>query len=355
MSGPPSGNKTQPASTPATPGGSANPMNGKATDTSGRAAPKPPAPMDRSSIGPQLRAAREARGWNLDHIESLTKVRAGLLTHLENGEFDRLPEPIYTQSYLKAYAQAVGLPLEPLLEAYRRVTPNAPVATSPVVRRQPARAPVQLGGWLLGALAVAALGAYLFLSLRSRGDTVAPVAPPAPEVVTPQPETPPAPQTVTLSVTSTPPGATVLLDRVRIGITPMQNQPVTAGPGRELRIELEGYQPGVQTIDLDRDKSFDVSLAVQPPKPTGTAATPPGASTPNAPIVLAFSGPSWVRITDATGKRLFEGTPKAGETKSFTGPITVRVGRPDLVSATVNGQAKGVLGPTASPSTIKLP
>jgi cytoskeleton protein RodZ len=141
----------------------------------------------------------------------------------------------------------------------------------------------------------------------------------------------------------------VLLDGIRIGVTPLVNAPVTAGSSRELRVELPGYKATLKTVDLSSNRSYAASLVPEPP-----AGTPVTAATAGQ-ITLTFQGPSWVRITDASGKRLYEGTPAAGTVKNFPGPVSVRAGRPDLILASIGGQTRGALGTKASPATVRLP
>jgi hypothetical protein len=42
----------------------------------------------------------------------------------------------------------------------------------------------------------------------------------------------------------------VLVDRFRVGVTPLVGFPVSAGPARELRVELAGHLPEVRSLDL---------------------------------------------------------------------------------------------------------
>ena len=345
-------------------------------------------PFDRHNIGSRLRAAREAKGLSLSQLADQTRVRISALEAIEAGDFERLPEPIYVQSYLRAFAQAVGAPVDPVLEAFRRTSPSLPPASAvaaAVSRRTIETRPsggLSMGGIALGLAALALVAGYLFVSLRSQAITnpntvVAPTTatsdPPGTTAGTPTPDTSSSPSnsgpsnpsdptagttpgstptavgTVNLSVTSTPPGATVLLDGISIGVTPLLNAPVTAGSSRELRVELPGYKATVKTVDLSSNRSYAATLVANPP--AGTPATPASAGQ----VTLTFQGSSWVRVTDATGKRVYEGIPAKGTVKNFPGPVTVRAGRPDLIVASVGGQSKGSLGTKASPATIRLP
>ena len=66
------------------------------------------------------------------------------------------------------------------------------------------------------------------------------------------------------------------------------------------------------------------------------------------PVVMTAVDDVWIRIYQADGTRLYEGTLKRGD--SYTVPDTARdpmilTGRPDALSVTVGGQAMPPLGP----------
>jgi cytoskeleton protein RodZ len=356
------------------------PATGSANDTS---TPITGAePFDRQNIGSRLRAAREAKGLTISDLADQTRVRVAALEAIEAGDFARLPEPIYVQSYLRAFAQAVNVPVEPVLEAFRRGAPSIPVPSAvaaAVSRRTIETKPsggLSLGGIVLGLAALALVAGYLFVSLRSRaitnpttvqapGTSTGVSDPPGttsstgtpsnsgatdPNATDPNATDPNAVVgNVNLSVTSNPPGASVLLDGISIGVTPLVNAPVTAGSSRELRVELPGYKATVKTVDLSSNRSYAASLVAE--APAGTPVTPATAGQ----VTLTFQGASWVRITDSSGKRLYEGIPAAGTVKNFPGPVSVRAGRPDLIVASIGGQSRGTLGTRPSPTTVRLP
>src|SRR5687767_15066864 len=57
----------------------------------------------------ELRHARERLGLSLRDIADRTKIRTTILGAIENNETDRLPPPIFTRGFVKAYAREVGL------------------------------------------------------------------------------------------------------------------------------------------------------------------------------------------------------------------------------------------------------
>ena len=70
--------------------------------------------------GPDLRALREARGVTLREIYERTRVTVVNLEAIETGQFHRLPSPAYAKTFIKAYADAVGIDGKMIQEAYGR-------------------------------------------------------------------------------------------------------------------------------------------------------------------------------------------------------------------------------------------
>jgi cytoskeleton protein RodZ len=72
-----------------------------------------------AEIGATLRAARMSARIDVSEIEAQTKIRAKYLRALENEEWDLLPGPTFVRSFLRTYAQALGLDEKVLVEEYR--------------------------------------------------------------------------------------------------------------------------------------------------------------------------------------------------------------------------------------------
>jgi cytoskeleton protein RodZ len=72
------------------------------------------------SIGETLREARMRRRLDIADVESKTKIRAKYLRALENEEFGLLPGPTFVKTFLRTYAEVLGLDPHPLIEEYRR-------------------------------------------------------------------------------------------------------------------------------------------------------------------------------------------------------------------------------------------
>jgi cytoskeleton protein RodZ len=71
------------------------------------------------SIGETLREARMRQRLDIADVEARTKIRAKYLRALENEEFGMLPGPTFVKTFLRTYAEMLGLDPHVLVEAYR--------------------------------------------------------------------------------------------------------------------------------------------------------------------------------------------------------------------------------------------
>jgi len=65
-------------------------------------------------------AIRSTKGISLEEIASDTKLKVSTLKAIEAGDFDALPGGIYTISYIRQYARAIGVDEGSLIELYRK-------------------------------------------------------------------------------------------------------------------------------------------------------------------------------------------------------------------------------------------
>jgi transcriptional regulator with XRE-family HTH domain len=71
------------------------------------------------SIGETLREARMRQRLDIADVEQRTKIRAKYLRALENEEFGMLPGPTFVKTFLRTYAETLGLDPHLLVEEYR--------------------------------------------------------------------------------------------------------------------------------------------------------------------------------------------------------------------------------------------
>jgi cytoskeleton protein RodZ len=71
-------------------------------------------------IGDQLRETRLRSRIDIAEVEAATKIRAKYLRALENEEWDLLPGPTFVKTFLRTYADYLGLDARMLVEEYRQ-------------------------------------------------------------------------------------------------------------------------------------------------------------------------------------------------------------------------------------------
>jgi cytoskeletal protein RodZ len=72
------------------------------------------------TVGELLRQERVKQHKTLEQIAEKTKIRPGILDHLEKGEYHFLPSRTYVQGFVKAYAHALKMDSEKALAFFRR-------------------------------------------------------------------------------------------------------------------------------------------------------------------------------------------------------------------------------------------
>ncbi|PYE55955.1 RodZ domain-containing protein [Deinococcus yavapaiensis] len=335
----------------------------------------------------ELKAAREARGWTLADVSKRTSIRAEFLRALEEGDFSSLPERPYARSYLLRYAAELGVEATSLLANFDRAVPAASTVTP---RRRGVVVPVGLVAASVSVVVVlATLGWWAYAAWRSHEVTGS-------KTVTSPQVTQAARGDVRVTIDSDPSGARVYLDNRFLGTTPVRSFPLQARASGELRVERDAYKPVVRPVTLQSGRWWRVTL-----KPTASpdASTivdmhlrsklaaqsvnmnssgrfvpsfTPGVVSPTDPVpsadaegmarleaaakpeeavepteteggvTLSFVGESWVRVTDANGRVLFEGVPAVGSSRAFPKGVHVRVGSAGAV--TVAGVPLGTIG-----------
>ena len=73
-----------------------------------------------AEIGQTLRETRLRNRVDITEVEAGTKIRAKYLRALENEEWDLLPGPTFVKTFLRSYADYLGLDSRLLVEEYKQ-------------------------------------------------------------------------------------------------------------------------------------------------------------------------------------------------------------------------------------------
>jgi cytoskeleton protein RodZ len=129
-----------------------------------------------ADIGSLLRETRMRERIDITTVESATKIRAKYLRALENEEWDQLPGPTFVRTFLRTYAEYLGLDPKMLVEDYKqrfeRPGPQDLMPFSPRGGgRRPQRPPRVIPPWaIIGVCVLLLLGALFVIGSLGPGD-----------------------------------------------------------------------------------------------------------------------------------------------------------------------------------------
>jgi cytoskeletal protein RodZ len=232
-------------------------------------------------LGDTLRERRQTLGITLGQAEEGTRIRERLLAALEEGNYDRLPNPGYVRGYISSYARFLELDPVPLLNMYKAETgvghqhelnliPHASEAVLPTGQQH--AIPWRTVMIVVGVIAVLSLLVWGGLRIWS-----------GPEPTPPEP---------------IPAG----------GTTPT----VSAEP-----TETITQQPAEDAASQQEATAAPFTLTVK----------------------IAADGASWLRVT-VDEKPAYEGTLTGGQSKEFevANTAALRIGKPEAVTVLKDGE-----------------
>jgi cytoskeletal protein RodZ len=127
-----------------------------------------------ADIGSTLRDARMRARIDINEVEARTKIRARYLRAIENEEWDLLPGPVYAKTFLRTYADFLGLDSRMLVDEYKRRYERPsdqevrPIASLTRERERAARGPL-VPAWAIVGIVLVAVVVVLYLVGSSSG------------------------------------------------------------------------------------------------------------------------------------------------------------------------------------------
>lgn len=241
-----------------------------------------------SSVGQELKAAREALDLPIKQLAGDLRIDPRYLVALEENDFAAFSAPVFAKGYLKQYATRLGLDEKALLADYDRQvgTYELPKLRTPTFQ---SIADQQQARWLIAISAIVFVVAAILIWWFS----------------TPEPAAPVVGQPATTVPVAEP-------------AAPVVRQPATIVPVAE---------PASTTAELEE------AVAAQP-----VPLEPLSSGGPTAQVEINFREESWVEVVDARGEHLFYGLGGAGDRTRFVAalPLSIVLGNADGVELFVD-------------------
>jgi len=272
------------------------------------------------TVGQTVARARAAAGMTVAQVAAQTRIRASVISDIESDDFRACGGDVYAKGHLKSIATSVGIDPADLAAQFDAQRGAARAVAEPVA---PIDQPTQVmsdggGGHGLAALA-GTLGASVSGGRRGANWTAV--------------------------------MALALVVIVGIGLIsflqrPQSSTPVASNP-------TPSASTGTSSSPASPSSSPSTSPSTQPSPSTSPSDVV--AQADGVTVKLSVTGrASWMRVTNAGGKTLFEGTLNKGQTKTFRDKTKVKllVGNAGAVSLKVNGRDLGA--PGSSGQVVKV-
>lgn len=265
------------------------------------------------TFGATLRAARLSRNISIDAIAAHTKINRAFFQDLERNDLSKWPSSqFYRESYLRAYADAIGLNPREVIEGFRREIAAVEASNLAAPNAKPRRLTPVTIPIILALTFVVAYGLARWLAPASPAPVAAVSEPPAPDAGSApanasQPQTPAAQSSGVapveaaqvegeLVINSTPPGARVIVNGIGRGRTPARVQYLAPGT-YTVRLIQPGHRSVTRRATIAPGRlRIEVSATMEPvtpePEPEPAAAQEAASSPSPAPAPAAAPVPT---------------------------------------------------------------
>ena len=325
---------------------------------------------NRVNPGETLRQARESNGWSLAEVALKLNLTTTSLSNLEAGAFDKLPGHTFARGYIRAYAKLLGMDQAVLVQQFDQSTGTDSQGSS-VHSLGRIEEPVRVSHTILRIVSLLLLiavigGGFVWwqdqTSMRTK-DLIGL----APEHV----EVEGADGTTQIHPLDEPEDQAVVEGQAEGGTALALPQ---ADAPAEAPVEAQATAPATPAVPAHNSVPV-VAAPVTPatPAPVAPAAPAPVVTAPVAPVAptsapavtapvagqgqvqVQFTADCWTQVTDGSGKVLFSGLKRKGDSLAVNGkpPFAVRLGFARGAQVSYNGQPVDV-APFTSGETARL-
>ncbi|MBK5376554.1 helix-turn-helix domain-containing protein [Pseudomonas sp. TH43] len=332
---------------------------------------------NRVNPGETLRQARESNGWSLAEVALKLNLTVTSLSNLEAGAFDKLPGHTFARGYIRAYAKLLGMDQTVLVQQFDQST-GTDSQGSNVHALGRIEEPVRVSHTILRIVSLLLLiavigGGFVWwqdqTSLRTKD--LASLAPEHVEVEgadgTTQihPIDEPEDQAVAEGQTQ---GSTALAlpqSETSAESTGAEGAAPATEPAAPVAPAATAVAPVHTPASVVATPATPAPTVPSTPAATVTAPVAPAvsaaAAAPVAPVAgqgqvsVQFVADCWTQVSDGSGKVLFSGLKRKGDSLSVAGkpPFAVRLGYARGAQVSYNGQPVDV-APFTSGETARL-
>ncbi|NKF29743.1 MULTISPECIES: RodZ family helix-turn-helix domain-containing protein [unclassified Pseudomonas] len=325
---------------------------------------------NRVNPGETLRQARESNGWSLAEVALKLNLTVTSLSNLEAGAFDKLPGHTFARGYIRAYAKLLGMDQTVLVQQFDQST-GTDSQGSNVHALGRIEEPVRVSHTILRIvsllLLIAVIGGGFVWWQDQTSQRTKDLIGLAPEHV----EVEGADGTTQIHPLDEPEDQAVAEGEAEgsAALALPQSETTAESSGAETETAAPAATPAAPAhtpAPVVAAPANPAPAAPATPAPTVAAPAAPAvaAPAPTAPVAPAagqgqvqvqFIADCWTQVTDGSGKVLYSGLKRKGDSLSVVGkpPFAVRLGVARGAQVSYNGQPVDV-APFTSGETARL-
>ncbi|WP_085634019.1 MULTISPECIES: RodZ family helix-turn-helix domain-containing protein [unclassified Pseudomonas] len=336
----------------------------------------------RVNPGETLRQARESNGWSLAEVALKLNLTVTSLSNLEAGAFDKLPGHTFARGYIRAYAKLLGMDQAVLVQQFDQST-GTDSQGSNVHSLGRIEEPVRVSHTILRIVSLLLLiavigGGFVWwqdqTSLRTKdliglapehvevegadGTTqIHPIDEPEDQAVEEGQAEASAPLALPQGETAAETAAEATGTEAAAAQTAPAAPAPTATPAAPVHTPAPVVAAPAPVAPAAPAPAVVAPAApvVQAPAPVAAPAAPAAPVAGQGQVQVQFTADCWTQVTDGSGKVLFSGLKRKGDSLSVAGkpPFAVRLGYARGAQVSYNGQAVDV-APFTSGETARL-
>ena len=249
--------------------------------------------MSVGTVGTFLRDAREAAGFSIEKIATLSRIPATVIRDLENDHFASSGGTTYARGHIRTIAKILNTDADLLITAFEELTGES--------------------------------NRSMFDLLQESNATIIRKSP----------------------AFSFSPKIVATAASIVVGIAVI----IPTGMALSKKITPKSSVSTVATASHNRVSSAQSSTGTTTPStPSGTVTTGRGV------VVTASAGTSWLAVSDSSGAKLFSGKLSNGASQTFeaTNGLFMTIGNAGAVTVTVDGKVQGPLGVIGEVKTLSF-
>ena len=129
---------------------------------------------ERQSLGRYLRSERENRGYSIEKLASITRLRPEIIKAIEKEEWDRMPAPVFIRGFIRSYIQALGLEKEKIFQKFKDI-PKVEAEAPEIL--MPRKEGISKRFFIYGSIVVIFISLISIITIKKVKNTYSPITP----------------------------------------------------------------------------------------------------------------------------------------------------------------------------------